>query len=81
MVYKTVYECDCCGSKFDGPTYDNGISMGLIFDEIIEPYKENLERDFNSGTKRLYCYCKEDIEDDELYVKLSDVESMISSIL
>ena len=30
MVYKTVYECDCCGSKFDEPTYDNGISMGLI---------------------------------------------------
>ena len=72
--------CEICGRSNCSRCF-HSVEEQQNFDEIIEPYKENLEREFNSGTKRLYCQCKEDIEDDELYVKLSDVESMISSIL
>lgn len=49
--------------------------------EIIAPFKDNLEGKFNYETRHLDRYYKEDIEDEELYVRLSDVESMISSIL
>lgn len=72
--------CEICGSSNCCRSF-HSLEEQRKFDEIIDPYKDNLEGEFNSEIRRLDSYYKEDIEDEELYVRLSDVESMISSIL
>ena len=46
--------CEICGRSNCSRCF-HSVEEQQNFDEIIEPYKENLEREFNSGTKRLYC--------------------------
>ena len=72
--------CEICGRSNCCRSF-HSVEEHQKFDDIITPYKEHVEGDFNYEVKRLDRYYKDDIEDDELYVKLSDVESMISSIL
>lgn len=72
--------CEICGRSNCCRSF-HSLEEQRKFDEIIDPYKDNLEGNFNSEIRRLDRYYKEDIEDEELYVRLSDVESIISSIL
>ena len=72
--------CEICGSSNCCRSF-HSLEEQQKFDDIINPYKEHIEGEFNYEVRRLDGYYKDDIEDDELYVKLSDVESMVSSIL
>ena len=72
--------CEICGSSNCCRSF-HSLEEQQRHDEIIEPFKDHLEVEFNSEIRRLDMYYKEDIEDEELYVRLSDVERMVSSIL
>lgn len=72
--------CEICGSSNCCRSF-HSLEEQQKFDEIIEPFKDHLEVELNSEIRRLDRYYKEDIEDEELYVRLSDVERMVSSVL
>ena len=72
--------CEICGSSNCCRSF-HSLEEQQKFDDITTPYKEHIEGEFNYEVNRLDGYYKEDIEDDELYVKLSDVEAMVSRIL
>jgi len=72
--------CEICGRNNCCRSF-HSLEEQQRFDDIINPYKDHIQGEINYELKRLDRYYKEDIEDGELYVKLSDVESMVSDVL
>lgn len=51
------------------------------FDSIVGPYKDKIESSFSYEVEHICSYHKEDIDDEDEYVKLTDVKNMIQCIL
>ena len=64
--------CEICGRSNCCRSFHT-LEEQKRFDDTVAPYKEHIESEISSGLKGLEEYYKEDIKDDEQYVKLSDV--------